>query len=366
MRREKTCRRWSLRGFTGESRCGLFRKGREGVLAVRRLTALATVAIMTLLGLATIGLPAGAKVPGQNGQIAFARFDPTLKDFTILTVNPDGSHEEDLFSEPSCCIHWSPDGTEVAIIAEPCPGGGSCGGLIVNADTGSFREIPEPAPEPTLFNDFFGCGAWSQDSTRLACEAWGDTPGVTGIYTIRSSDGGDLTRITTAPVGGTDAPFDYSPDGKFLVFGRSAMGEEQGLLFVVKLNGSGLQQITPSGMVVGGSQWSPSGNKILFPAQIDSEHRRAIFMVNSDGSGLHQVPILGCGGAFSDVRSIGCADPTWSPDGTKIAFVRRSAGAHVENIYTVNADGSGLTQVTHDSGGLDVCCTDWGPHRPAT
>jgi hypothetical protein len=47
--------------------------------------------------------PAGAKVPGPNGQIVFGRFDQALGDFVSFTVNPDGSHEQQLFpGHPRC------------------------------------------------------------------------------------------------------------------------------------------------------------------------------------------------------------------------------------------------------------------------
>ena len=82
--------------------------------------------------------------------------------------------------------------------------------------------------------------------------------------------------------------------------------------------------------------------------------------MNADGSGLHQLPITpSCGGAFSDRMSIGCYDPVWSPDGTKIVFARVTAAGTQRNISTVNADGSGLFQVTH-SGTNDNA--DWGTH----
>jgi Tol biopolymer transport system component len=61
---------------------------------------------------------------------------------------------------------------------------------------------------------------WSPDSKRLACESFGDTdPSRNGIYTIRSSDGAGLTRMTSNP-GGDDLPGDYSPQGKRFVFAR--------------------------------------------------------------------------------------------------------------------------------------------------
>ena len=51
--------------------------------------------------------------------------------------------------------------------------------------------------------------------------------------------------------------------------------------------------------------------------------------------------------------------PSWSPDGGKIVFVRRSAGQN--DVYTVNADGTDPSEVSGillDEGGPP----DWGTH----
>jgi hypothetical protein len=71
-----------------------------------------------LLGLGGATGPANAKVPGPNGRIVFERFDPTLRDTVPYTVNPDGSHAQELIARPSKdggFPHWSPDGSEVSI-----------------------------------------------------------------------------------------------------------------------------------------------------------------------------------------------------------------------------------------------------------
>ncbi len=247
-------------------------------------------------------------------------------------------------------------------IATACTDGTeTCAATIVDPDSGTFRQLKWP--DPTLETN---CGIWSADGRRLACESFGVTdPSRNGIYTIRSSDGGGLTRITSDP-GGDDNPGDYSPDGKRMVFVRSNDSGPVGL-FVVKLNGGGLRRITPPGFVTDGEQnpsWSPSGNHILFSARTDPDHRLAIWVVNADGSGLHQLPISpACGGAFSDPKSISCFQPGWSPDGTKIVFTRISANGTQENVCTVNADGSGLSQVTTSGGASQA---DWGPHPLAS
>jgi len=109
-----------------------------------------------------------------------------------------------------------------------------------------------------------------------------------------------------------------------------------------------------------GGSWSPTGDRILFAARSAADHRLATWMVNADGSGLQQLPIApSCGGAFSDRRATSCFEPGWSPDGTKIVFTRQTSNGH-NNIWRVNADGSGLLQVTHAGGDQQP---DWGPSR---
>jgi TolB protein len=50
-------------------------------------------------------------------------------------------------------------------------------------------------------------------------------------------------------------------------------------------------------------------------------------------------------------------DPDWSPDGTKIAFMSGNANQPID-VYAVNSDGSGVTQLT--SGGLNYY-PNWSP-----
>jgi Tol biopolymer transport system component len=148
-----------------------------------------------------------------------------------------------------------------------------------------------------------------------------------------------------------------------MVFARVTEDGPVGL-FVVRLDGTRLRRITPPGFLIDdepfGGSWSPTDNTILFTTRSDEDHRLAIWVVETDGGGLHKLRISpACGGAFSDPTSVSCFQPDWSPDGSKIVFSRISANGTQENIYTVNADGSGLLQVT-TSGQAER--PDWGIH----
>jgi Tol biopolymer transport system component len=311
---------------------------------------------------ALTAIPAGGKPSGQNGRIAFALFDPALDGTVTYTANPDGSSVEQLFSAgPSGEPRWSPNGSQLAILAACTDGEENCAVTIVNPDTGKVRQLK--MLDPTLFT---ACLVWSPDGKRFACEGFGEPDSSrNGIYTIRSSDGGDLTRMTSNP-GGDDLPGDYSPDGKRFVFARFDEDGDPVGLYVVRTDGSQLRPITPAGTIVSSpGDWSPQGNAIVFARRVRADRRTSLWVVNPDGSGLREIRLQAqpaCGGPISDPTSRGCIHPRWSPDGKKIIFSisTENATGEVESVYTVNSDGTGLTQVTH--GGEADGTPDWGPH----
>jgi Tol biopolymer transport system component len=309
--------------------------------------------------------PAATQVPAPDGRIVFARADPSAgvlagdSDTYTYTVNADGSDEQPLFSEgPSAGPRWSPDGTEIHIF---CCGDGMAA-HIVDPETGVIR-TSFPPPDPTL--ETYCGGAWSPDGERLACGAFGvDDPSRNGIYSVRASDGGGLSRITTNP-GGEDAAGDYSPEGDRLVFVRIPKDGRVGV-YVTDLKRGDIHRISPRGVVVDdifGGSWSPTGDRILFVARDTEQHHKAIWVVNADGSSPHPLSIApGCGGPLSDPESFGCYSPSWSPDGQWIVFVRSAPDGSEENLWIVNADGSGLVPLT--DGGFDDQ-PDWGPDPAA-
>jgi hypothetical protein len=319
---------------------------------MRRLTILAmAVVVLAALAALTAG-SASAKPRGFNGKIVTNSDNLVTGAEQVYTVDPDAT-DEHLVADNSEVGQWSPEGTRITLF-------GDLGELLFNVNDGSSVNLGLPGdlyPDLLLF-----CGVWSPNGARLACEGFGQTdPSLNGVYTLRSSDGGDLQRVTSDP-NGDDAPSDYSPNGNRLVITRA--NDTTYALYTVKLDGSGMKQITPDGMDFnfGNGSWSPQGNEITFSAHVpNGDYHSSVWVVHFDGSGLRQLPIAGpCGGPFSDPTTFGCFNPVWSPDGQKIAFGRNQDDGQ-RDLYTVNADGSGLFQVTHTPN-INEFNGDWGTH----
>lgn len=81
--------------------------------------------------------------------------------------------------------------------------------------------------------------------------------------------------------------------------------------------------------------WSPDGRRIAFVSDRDSDGAREIYVMNHDGTGV----VVLTDNEFEE------GSPTWSPDGARIAFHRYLTEFQSE-IFVVDADGGNETQLT--------------------
>ena len=181
-----------------------------------------------------------------------------------------------------------------------------------------------------------------------------------------------------------DASPRWSPDGERLAFVSSRGDDKTAQLYVLPLAGGEARKLTALKEDPGELAWSPDGTKIAFAARVrdgayeeEDEHKRAprrftrlsykldnvgwtgdrrqhIFVVDVDAGGD---PTQLTSGDFED------GAPTWSPDGTRLAFASaRDADWDIKlasDIYTLDLRGGEPRKLTRGDGG---CSTPvWSP-----
>jgi hypothetical protein len=150
-------------------------------------------------------------------------------------------------------------------------------------------------------------------------------------------DGTDVRRLTSGPQQAS-APT-WSPDGSRIAFSRTE-GIGAPSVWVMNADGTDAHQIFANALY---PAWSPDGTRI---AIVRYEERRIAF-INPDGSGLRELPNT----AYS---------LAWSPDGKRIAFGNHSKTTF--GISVINADGSGLVDLTDSVGGrYGDTAPSWSP-----
>jgi Tol biopolymer transport system component len=138
------------------------------------------------------------------------------------------------------------------------------------------------------------------------------------------------------------------PPQDLIAFSARVQGISQ--LFTIKPNGTGLRQVTHSAYDVGqyGLTWSPDRSSLLYTVNGNGGSRKDEMVKSAaDGSGAVSVVSPPC----TDTCQ-GDDFPTYSPDGKKITFERAfgpNGNPSHDDIFTMNADGSDLTQLTQTS-----------------
>ena len=116
-------------------------------------------------------------------------------------------------------------------------------------------------------------------------------------------------------------------------------------IWVMQANGTGLVRLTNTAAAEYAPSWSPDGSRIAFSSNRAGNYE--IYSMKIDGSDVRRLTYHT---AIDDM-------PSWSPDGTRLAFASNRSGS--ADIWVMNANGSSPTRLTTDAN-LDMEPT-WSP-----
>lgn len=272
---------------------------------------------------------------------------------------------------------WSPDGQKIAFTSLRALDGSDASNTaanlwIINADGTGLTALTRFTTSGILVDT----PIWSPDGHKLAFVSSAaidgsdtlNTNGAVNVWVINSTGTGavPLTKLTVKlsnPLVWTSQQTVWSPDSTRVAFisagalnGTDALNTNQVFnLWVANADGSArtpLTNLTASGVFQSYPSWAPNGIKLAFVAQraLDGSDAASptsamnLWMINADGSGAAPLTRLS--------SSVSMFYPVWSPDGTKIAFGSdqaldgTDASDPANNVWTINADGTGPFAVT--------------------
>lgn len=191
-----------------------------------------------------------------------------------------------------------------------------------------------------------GCGGNEEARPDLAFVSTRD-----GDYAIfeMNADGGAQRRLSPRQDGDVTSPARlffqinpaWSPDATRIAF--ASRRAETFDVYVMNADGTGTRQLTSGKQNDSHPTWSADGSRIAFERDGD------IFVMNADGSEATRI---------SDATAEE-GEPAWSPDGEWIVYVRRTPGTASRELWLMRSDGTERRGLTSQN--ATVATPAWSP-----
>lgn len=224
---------------------------------------------------------------------------------------------------------WSPDGTQIAFISDQYDQQDI---YVVNIDGSNLRQLTTNTSQDSN-------PSWSPDGTRIVFASNRD-----GLYEIYIVDVPEspldseppIQRLTFNTV--SDANPKWSSDGEQIVFLSNRGGQQ---LFAINADGSNERQLTFMPSPIYDPVWSSGGGRVLYQSYEAGYGEIFVMGVGNNGNAiLDTVPRNLTNNPANDSL------PSWSPDGTQIAFV---TDRDIDReIYIMEADGDNPINLTNN------------------
>ena len=231
---------------------------------------------------------------------------------------------------------FSPDSKRVALTRWPA--GYNDGAASVHvAELASGRVLARLSPRETTAVNLPG-SCWNAPTGRIVFSLERDapdwpystTPDGRGLRRLARLSG----RIATEP--------SFAPDGTRVVFEVSKHDAEgNASIYVANVDGTGIRRLTRNADDRQ-PNWSPTGDRIVF------QRRRGevwdAWTIKPDGSGLRNV---------TRTRGTSETDVAWAPDGRRIVFSSDEHDGQIASLVVLDTVGGARTRVTRAHGWYD-------------
>ena len=264
-------------------------------------------------------------------------------DAEIYVMDTDGGNQQNLTNNPHADVSpsWSPDGKQIAFMSR------RDGHVIDGFPTYEIYAMDADGDNPqNLTNDPHDdmSPSWSPDGKRIVFMSRRD--GNYEIY-VMDADGSNPQNLTNNPLNDRDPS--WSPDGERIVFASRRDGHFENELaityeiYVMDADGGNQQRLTENRKNDWEPSWSPDGKRIAFASDRKGDLENfEIYVMDADGGNPQRLT----------ENRVHDKEPSWSPDGERIAFWSyRPGDFQSAEIYVMDADGSNQQRLTNNRHG---------------
>ncbi len=230
-------------------------------------------------------------------------------------------------------LGWHPDSLQILIRSEV--NYGDIGLWLLDTNTGNHVTLLSPYPSVNIIQG----GAVSPNGQLVAYAIQRDISMPTELW-ITDAKGNEHRKIYTSDA--QSVAFSWSPDGNTIAFLSDG-------LMVIDIDGNNLRTVGKHTSIGFGFRiaWSPDSRQLAYTS--GGQFIKSVTGVEMDtfaNSNIYLVEIASSEERMLLTDDFTGIDPTWSPDGSQLAFVSKHSGT--SEIWLINVDGSNLRQITNE------------------